>query len=1204
LVDTGSSSTFLNKDSIGKLGCKSTETQQIVLANGAKVNSKVYKLKMKNFGMKDYIDVLVGELSQNILGRDYMNIFGVKLSFDMESIGLNINNNCVDNYDEDNNSLYFIQKIFKDDWFVEFFDDTSLESVSSSQPISLGNSVIKQRTTDSSFIESFQNPVNTSFIESITSSQPISLENSVIKQRTTDTSFIESFQNPVNTSFIESITSSQPISLGNSVIKQRTTDSSFIESFQNPVNTSFIESITSSQPISLENSVINQRTTDTSFIESFQNPVNTSFIESVSLEQPVLFKSNKISIVCNVFNQFYSNEIELNSKIFGFCKIEPIKLEFKKSSENFFIKQYNLDYFYLELINNEIKHLLSMGIIEKVKFSYNDFSSNYNSPIFMVRKGLISDQKFRMVIDLRKINSNLMDDCNYLPRLEDIFNKIISSGEGIFFAKIDLSQAFNQLMIHEDSRKFLRFSNPASKVSLERYQFVGAPFGLKILPSKFQLIIQSILEETNIKNLGNFIDDIFLFEKDLNLLNLNIKKVIIILNKYNLKMNINKCVFGTKELILLGYILENNTLKIDKSRILKFLDEENRPSTGKEIKRFLGFLNFFRSHIPNFAEVTWAFESLRNINSFEWTNYLEEKLVIIKQIFCDAKVINFPDFSKEFSLYTDASINGLGATLKQGNEFIGFFSRSIKKSETNFSVIKKELIAIVNAMMHFKQYLIGHKFLLYSDNKSLSYVLDFMVTKERKNSEFLKNFIFNIQRFNFRIIYLDGSKNKVADSLSRINYVDKVSNSGKSNLHDIILKAHSMGHYGLFYLTNYLSQVLDLKLSVEDIDFCKKTVEECKLCKYFNSGKRGFAPIVNFQASYPMENICIDLLVISNKKTSKGNVALLVVLDVFTKFTWLIPIKSKSSLEVAEALERIVCEFGFFSKLSSDNGKEVNNSILKFICDKFKVEHQFSAPYYHEGNGAVERANRNILNVIFKICFENLCNIKEWDRFIYVTAFCVNQRISSITLSSGFSLMFGRNAWNENQLFDLNKNRIKNYDILKEEDNNKLIIQLKNNWLLINKFIFPELNANISLNLEKKNEKINKKRLIRIFKPNDIVFVKYNIISSVKSVPRFIGPLIIMEKIGLNFNIGSKDGTLVYEKIPTSHLIISKFKKDDILSDLEIEKFIEHAEGELVTVPDFILVNDSPSKLGEKPELRRSKKSKGKPDYVMLNGGY
>lgn len=155
-----------------------------------------------------------------------------------------------------------------------------------------------------------------------------------------------------------------------------------------------------------------------------------------------------------------------------------------------------------------------------------------------------------------------------------------------------------------------------------------------------------------------------------------------------------------------------------------------------QLRSFLGLANYLRSYIPRYSELAAPLESLKL--SAQITSFTEEDQLFafsdLKTSLLNSELLAFPDFSKPFFLATDASNLGVGAVLFQDTEedslyyysptrkFIGFFSKSSSATERRYSANKKELLAIVKALHHFRCYLFGNPFTLITDHSSLKYM--------------------------------------------------------------------------------------------------------------------------------------------------------------------------------------------------------------------------------------------------------------------------------------------------------------------------------------------------------------------------------------------------------------------------------------------------------------------------------------------------
>lgn len=185
-------------------------------------------------------------------------------------------------------------------------------------------------------------------------------------------------------------------------------------------------------------------------------------------------------------------------------------------------------------------------------------------------------------------------------------------------------------------------------------------------------------------------------------------------------MQPDKCNFLQREISYLGHVLSEDGVKPDKGKIecvLKF----PQPQTPKEIKSFLGLIGYYRRHIPEFAKIAKPLNNLlKKDTPFVWTNEQEAAFTKLKEIITSEPILQYPDFSKEMILTTDASRIALGAVLSQGQisqeKPIAFTSRTLNKAESNYSTTEQELLAIVWATKHLRPYLLGRKFRIVTDH--------------------------------------------------------------------------------------------------------------------------------------------------------------------------------------------------------------------------------------------------------------------------------------------------------------------------------------------------------------------------------------------------------------------------------------------------------------------------------------------------------
>ena len=192
------------------------------------------------------------------------------------------------------------------------------------------------------------------------------------------------------------------------------------------------------------------------------------------------------------------------------------------------------------------------------------------------------------------------------------------------------------------------------------------------------------------------------------------------------------------------------------------------PKTKREVQQFLGLANYYRRFVKDFAAVAKPLHRLTEKNcKFMWTTDCQMAFEELRHRLVTSPILAFPDYTREFTLDTDASDTGIGAVLSQvqpdGTErVIAYASRTLTKPERRYCVTRRELLAVVTFIHHFRQYLLGRRFSLRTDHGSLTWLSNFK-EPERQLARWLER----LQEYDFSITHRPGRKHQNADSLSR-----------------------------------------------------------------------------------------------------------------------------------------------------------------------------------------------------------------------------------------------------------------------------------------------------------------------------------------------------------------------------------------------------------------------------------------------------
>ncbi|KAM2163257.1 hypothetical protein ACFX1Q_040963 [Malus domestica] len=279
--------------------------------------------------------------------------------------------------------------------------------------------------------------------------------------------------------------------------------------------------------------------------------------------------------------------------------------------------------------------------------------------------------------------------------------------------------------------------------------------------------IDQMLEDYVENIIEVFMDDFSVFGESfdncLDNLTLILKRCV----KTNLVLNWEKCHFMVKQGIVLGHIVSEKGIEVDKSKI-DLVHHLPSPTLVREVRSFLGHAGFYRRFIKDFSKMSNPLcRLLQKDVPLQFDEECELAFKQLKEKLTSAPIIAPPDWSLSFELMCDASNYALGAVLGQRKDkqphVIYYASRTLNDAQLNYSTTEKELLDVVFALDKFRSFLIGTKMIVYTDRAALKYLL----TKKEAKSRLIR-WMLILQEFDIEIRDKKGSKNVVADHLSRM----------------------------------------------------------------------------------------------------------------------------------------------------------------------------------------------------------------------------------------------------------------------------------------------------------------------------------------------------------------------------------------------------------------------------------------------------
>ena len=422
----------------------------------------------------------------------------------------------------------------------------------------------------------------------------------------------------------------------------------------------------------------------------------------------------------------------------------------------------------LDVVKKEVTKLLTAGIIYPIS------DSTWVSPVQVVPKKsgitVVQNQenelvptrvanKWRVCIDYRRLNQATRKDHFPLPFIDQVIERLAGKSHYCF---LDGFSGYMQIHIAPEDQHKTTFTCPFGT-----FAYTRMPFGLCNAPATFQRCMLSIFSDLIENCMEVFMDDFTVYGSSFDSCLHSLTRVLDRCVETNLVLNYEKCHFMVTEGIVLGHLVSERGIQVDKAKI-DVITSLPYPESVREVRSFLGHAGFYRRFIRDFSKIAMPLSSLLQKDvPFVFNDSCKEAFEELKRRLTTSPIMQPPDWELPFELMCDASDHALGAVLSQRvgkfPHVIAYASRTLDAAQVNYTTTEKELLAIVFALDKFRSYLLGSKITVFTDHAALKFLLKKPDAKPR-----LIRWILLLQEFDIAIVDRSGVLNQVADHLSRI----------------------------------------------------------------------------------------------------------------------------------------------------------------------------------------------------------------------------------------------------------------------------------------------------------------------------------------------------------------------------------------------------------------------------------------------------
>jgi transposase InsO family protein len=734
----------------------------------------------------------------------------------------------------------------------------------------------------------------------------------------------------------------------------------------------------------------------------------------------------------DVYRQYaWMFEEELSAKALPKHQPWDCEIKLEEGKEPPFGPIYQLSEKELEILREYIKENLAKGFIRKSE-------SPAGFPILFVPK---KDGKLRLCVDYRKLNDITIKNRYPLPNISELQDRLSGAK---FFTALDLRGAYNLIRMKKGEEWKTAF-----RTRYGHYEYTVMPFGLTNAPAVCQALINNVLREHLDITVVAYLDDILVYSQTLEEHKVHVRQVLECLAKADLRLKPEKCEWHKDEVEFLGYVVGRYGVKMSEKKI-QVVKDWPTPTSVKGIQEFLGFVNFNRRFIKDYSTKALPLTRLtRKDTPFKWEKAQDDAFQSLKQACVEPPTLIAFESGKPARLETDASDLALGACITQERDGqwhpIAYYSRKFTAPEERYDVHDKELMAIVDALQHWRVYAEScSELTIYTDHKNLVHFTTTKVLNRRQVrwSEMLG-------QYKFKILYTPGKENGRADALSRRHdlagekTINKFAILGKNNdgslgpsqqlnlvmvvegehhipsqvpeeLEEEVISSHHddplHGHPGITRTMELIKRHYEFPNMRDKVSKFIKNCVSCQQNKHSTHAKYGEAQAME-PPTAPWTNITMDFVtqlpISKDPVTGYDYDSIFVVVDRFTKYAEMIPFRHGYTAEQLAHVfkDRIIRYHGIPESIISDRDKLFTSNYWTTLLAALGTKKKLSTAYHPQTDGQTERVNQTMETYLRIYCNQQQDN---WVSLLPMAQIAYNNKLSEATGYSPFFANHGR----------------------------------------------------------------------------------------------------------------------------------------------------------------------------------------------------
>jgi len=697
-----------------------------------------------------------------------------------------------------------------------------------------------------------------------------------------------------------------------------------------------------------------------------------------------------------------------------------------------------------EFIRDFVENGLDLGMLSPAPLV------EHYSQVHCVPKPTSSDgvKQWRPTLDLRFMNSCARKRSWPIPNIATMMQRI-GRAKPRYFAKVDMTSGYHQTPLAEHSKRFTAFI-----CFMGIFTYNRTPQGAQGSSGYFQCMMTTIVLAGLVYMICEcYIDDILIYAQDEKTFFDRLRQVFTRLRKFNIYLHPDKIYFNDSCIEFLGHEINHLGMRFTQEKLDGIKDFPLPPDKGT-LKQFLGLANYFRDNVANHSILAHPLQQMIPNYSKKVRNqklhWLPEQITAFQKMqnaIISCQRLYFVNDDWPTFLESDASDFGIGSVIYQVDPTtnakvpIMFISKSLTGPQLRWSVPEKEMYATYFTLVKAEHLLKDRPFTLRTDHKNLTlirstgsdkvyrwdlYMQEFPMTKEyldgdsniaadacsrlcpvedspERKSHFLTTIEEDYSPYEMLSSITQSPDTFLSDSLSALNDpITRLSNDtyrAISNVHNSVA-----GHHGVDKTLRKLIRVGNIweHMKRDVILFIK----QCPCCQKMSHIRIPIMTQPYTTASYGL-NTKISMDTIGPLPMSEeGYIHLLVVIDNFSRYVELYPLRDLTALTAAKRIVEHIGRHGCPNTIQFDNGSQFCNELISEVITMIGTESIRTLAYSKEENAIVERANKEVVRHTRALVFE-LGKHNDWPNFLPFTQRILNSEVSSVTGVSPNALRYG-----------------------------------------------------------------------------------------------------------------------------------------------------------------------------------------------------